>query len=156
MVRKIISGGQSGSDQGALLAAQKLRVPTGGYAPKDYMTEEGPAPWLKEMGLIETKSSGYRHRTEYNVRLSDGTLLIGTRSAGTILTECIAVAYSKPLLKFYDVEPPELYVYTFWQWVDLHNIRVLNVAGNRNSVNPGIQGRVEKFLLEAWNSGGSI
>jgi hypothetical protein len=35
----IISGGQTGADQGGLFAAEILKIKTGGYAPKGYRTE---------------------------------------------------------------------------------------------------------------------
>src|SRR2546422_7963506 len=43
---KIISGGQTGADMGALLAAQDLSVESGGVAPKGWLTEEGPQLFL--------------------------------------------------------------------------------------------------------------
>lgn len=36
---KIISGGQTGADMGGLEAAREYGFPTGGYAPKGWMTE---------------------------------------------------------------------------------------------------------------------
>ena len=39
---QIISGGQTGADQGALRAALDLGISTGGVAPKGYKTETGP------------------------------------------------------------------------------------------------------------------
>ncbi len=42
MVRKIISGGQTGADRGGLLAGEALKIETGGTAPPIFMTELGP------------------------------------------------------------------------------------------------------------------
>lgn len=39
---KIISGGQGGTDQGALWGALKLGIETGGTALYNWMTEDGP------------------------------------------------------------------------------------------------------------------
>ena len=51
---KIISGGQTGADMGALLAARELGIPTGGVAPKGWLTENGPQEeLLRNFGLIE-------------------------------------------------------------------------------------------------------
>ena len=51
MIGKIISGGQTGVDQAALRAAKACGIPTGGWAPKGWRTEDGPAPWLADLGL---------------------------------------------------------------------------------------------------------
>ena len=70
---RLISGGQTGADQqGALLAARELGIPTGGTAPKGWLTETGPQELLlKSFGLIECADPGYAARTEANVLGSD-------------------------------------------------------------------------------------
>src|SRR5262249_29141313 len=73
-LEKIISGGQTGVDQGALCAARKAGFPTGGWAPKGWLTERGPAPWLAELGLLQHASPSYPLRTRANVAASDATL----------------------------------------------------------------------------------
>lgn len=76
-IEKIISGGQTGADQGGLLAAKELGIKTGGYIVRAYMTENGPAPWLAEYGLIELPDYNYPARTRKNVQESDATALFG-------------------------------------------------------------------------------
>lgn len=56
---KIISGGQTGVDQAALRAARDLGITTSGTAPLGWITEDGPAPWLADFGLIEADWLGY-------------------------------------------------------------------------------------------------
>ncbi len=46
MLDRVISGGQTGADQAALRAARAAGIPTGGWAPLGWKTEEGPAPRL--------------------------------------------------------------------------------------------------------------
>ena len=41
MIRKIISGGQTGADLAALDVAVKLGIPHGGWIPKGRITEKG-------------------------------------------------------------------------------------------------------------------
>lgn len=41
---RIISGGQTGADQGALVAAKQLGIETGGWTPRGFLTEAGPCP----------------------------------------------------------------------------------------------------------------
>ena len=60
---KIISGGQAGADQGGLLGARDAGLPTGSTAPKGWRTEDDPAPWLVDFGLVESKSPSYAART---------------------------------------------------------------------------------------------
>ena len=74
MIRKIISGGQTGADQAALDAAIKLDIPHGGWIPKGRLTENGPLP--DKYKLTEMPGSGYTLRTEQNVIDSNGTLII--------------------------------------------------------------------------------
>jgi len=141
MIRKIISGGQTGADRGGLLAGELLGIETGGTAPPDFMTEVGPDLSLKKLGLVEGEPDPrvYPKRTRKNVKNSDGTLLIGnTTSPGSKLTLRYCNELDKPRL--INPTPSGLK----W-WIDHHKIEVLNVAGNRESKNPGIQ--KETFTL---------
>ncbi|MGM0540323.1 MAG: YpsA SLOG family protein [Thermodesulfobacteriota bacterium] len=52
---KIIAGGQTGSDQGALEAAIELGHPCGGWCPKGRKSEAGPI--LEKYSLQEHSSS---------------------------------------------------------------------------------------------------
>ena len=73
---RIISGGQTGADQGALLAARALSLPSGGTAPTGWLTETGSEEsLLKGFGLIECPEPGYDARTRQNVLDADGTVL---------------------------------------------------------------------------------
>ena len=150
MLDKIISGGQTGADQGGLLGASNRSyidpVPTGGTAPPGFMTEAGPAPWLADkFGLVEGQADPkvYPKRTMKNIEDSDGTLLMGNKSSsGSKLTETLCYALKKPLI----VNPSATELTT---WL-LHNpqIKVLNVAGNRESKNPGIQKRTAELISD--------
>ena len=44
MLKKIISGGQTGADQAALDVAINFGIPHGGWIPKDRRTEAGTLP----------------------------------------------------------------------------------------------------------------
>lgn len=141
---KIISGGQTGADQGALFAARDLGIETGGTAPKGWRTEDGPAPWLAEYGLVEAESSNYQGRTLTNVRESDASVLFGDiESSGSALTIGCCVATGKPYLCNPDA-------HSLARWTHIGGWKVLNVAGNRESKNPGIAERVRAVLVEAF------
>lgn len=89
--------------------------------------------------LKETTSTDYHHRTEMNVIESDGTLIVavGSLSGGTALTKRLAEQQGKPVLVL-DIETTGQ-VERVVQWVCRRRIRVLNVAGPRESQRPGIQ-----------------
>src|SRR5439155_22053470 len=99
LLRKIISGGQTGADMGALVSARELRIESGGVAPKGWLTENGPQEaLLRRFGLLECEEDGYPARTRRNVIDSDGTLVVGPhRSGGTRLTVYNAAQFHKPL-----------------------------------------------------------
>jgi len=80
---KIISGGQTGVDRGALDAALELGVICGGCCPTGRLAEDGQIP--DRYPLTELPDGGYGERTARNVADSDGTLIIanGPLSGGT-------------------------------------------------------------------------
>ncbi len=86
MIQRVFSGGQTGVDRAALDVALDLGFPCGGWCPSGRRAEDGP---LKEIyPLKETPSKNYAQRTEWNVRDSDGTLVLhrGSLSGGTAFT----------------------------------------------------------------------
>jgi len=133
VVKKIISGGQTGADQAGLYVGCQFGFEVGGTAPARYMTDDGPNPDLLKdtYGLIEGPS-GYRERTIRNVKDSDGTVWFGrTTSPGAKLTLNTVKRESKP-----SIENPT--VQQLKDWIIEHDIQVLNVAGNRASKTPRI------------------
>lgn len=87
MIKKIISGGQTGADSGGLIAGKTLNILTGGHAPKGFLTEYGPNYNLKEdFNLIEDYSPKYPPRTKKNVLNSDGTIIFGKYEKSSKLT----------------------------------------------------------------------
>lgn len=150
ILSKIISGGQTGADQGALFAARQHGIATGGSAPKGWATENGPAPWLVEYGLIESLYKEYSRRTRENIRASDGTVIFGKSSVGSNMTSRYARSAGKPTIW---LQEPEYNSRTFdgvvrlLGWLEEYGIKTLNVAGNRESVMPGIGRDVKEFML---------
>jgi len=156
---KIVSGGQTGADLGALIAARDLRIPTGGFAPKGWLTEDGPQEaLLRSFGLIECEEDGYPPRTRRNVVHSDGTLLVGEyQSGGSQLTYKIAKELKKPLFllacKNPHATPNADRIAEFRDWIRRYDIKTLNVAGNRESEMPGIGEFTRAVLLQALRQG---
>lgn len=149
MILLVVSGGQTGADQAALRAAKASGIKTGGYVPKGWRTETGGAPWLGTMfGCVEHESEDYPPRTEMNVIIADGTVIFGSRSAGTTLTEELCIEHGKPKLWLKEYQQVNA-VSMFRLWVCRNHIHTLNVAGNRESKARGIGLAVERFLREA-------
>jgi len=71
---KVISGGQTGVDRGALDAALALEVECGGWCPAGRLAEDGTIP--ERYPVKELANAGYAERTARNVADSDGTLII--------------------------------------------------------------------------------
>jgi len=131
MIAKVVSGGQTGADQAGLKAAFDFGIITGGYAPKNFETSEGPNRQLlqKKYGLVEY-GEGYGPRTVQNVKASDGTirLAVDFQSPGEVLTLKAIEQYNKPWVDIHLDNPPE--VIRLYSWIMEHNINILNIAGN--------------------------
>jgi hypothetical protein len=141
---QIISGGQTGADRGGLEGAKKAGIKTGGTAPYGWRTESGPDLSLKDMGLKESGDSNYKSRTIENIKNSDGTVIFADKlqSAGTKMTINIAKENNKP----YIINPTAEQLKEF-----ASGKRILNIAGNRESVSPGIQKRVSDIISQAFS-----
>ena len=147
MLLKIITGGQTGTDQAGLRAARAAGIPTGGWAPYGWLTEDGPAPWLAEWGLVECPARGYPARTRRNVLDSNATVWFGTRdSLGYITTHNEALDAGRPFLIVVDA----MMASEVADGIEACAVPVLNVAGNRESVELGIGERVERFLVAVF------
>lgn len=155
MIRRVISGGQTGADQAGWRAAKKAGLETGGFMPMFFRTEDGEHPEFAEMyGAEESRSPYYTQRTRWNVKHADATIVfdegLGTRkgmSGGTILAMQAADSYRKPIGLFNPNKVDASFVVDFLR---KHNVETLNVAGNRESKSPGIGEHVEAFLDEVF------
>ena len=74
---KIVSGAQTGVDQGGLLAAIDLGIEWGGWVPKGWRTENGTVPERFRPKMREHASSNYLGRTrQFLVEvIGDGMLM---------------------------------------------------------------------------------
>ena len=164
-LRQVVSGGQTGVDRAALDTALDLGIACCGWCPRGRRSEDGSIP--DRYPLTETPSENYAVRTRWNVRDSDGTLIFtsGTPSGGTALTVSFADDAGKPwlvvdLLPISDIrDDPQATIAAISQpvdavveWIANHDIRVLNVAGPRESSFVGIYGICRKILDTAFRS----
>lgn len=146
-IRSIVSGGQTGADRAALDWALANGVDHGGWCPKGRKAEDGVLD--ERYRLHETASEGYLERTRRNVLHSDGTLLInfGELDGGSLETVKFAERYRKPLLVVrVDSGIQAAAVEQVLEWLCREPIKILNVAGPRESKRPGIYQRTRELL----------
>ena len=141
---KIVSGGQTGVDRGALDAAVALGLAHGGWCPRGRLAEDGRIP--QRYQLLQTDSAEYSVRTERNVLDSDATLILyrGCLSGGTELTLHLARRHGRPR-KTIDLDAP-CPIDEVRRWLRSEQVEILNVAGPRESSHPGIAAHAAEFL----------
>lgn len=154
---KVVSGGQTGVDRAALDAAMEQGFEVGGWCPRDRRSEDGSVPI--KYPLRETAARSYAVRTEWNVRDSDGTLILVLNeiSSGTRLTVDAAKSHGKPL-KIEHLAPKSSGLLTtdesllekvasVIEWIEREKIRVLNIAGPRGSSSGDMYPRAKEFVI---------
>ncbi len=152
---RIISGGQTGVDRAALDAAIEAGIPCGGFCPRGRLAEDGVIP--ERYPVEELASPDYDERTRRNVELADATLVItrGEPTGGTCYTIEYARRLGQPLLVCrLDLagEPTR----TVAEWLHHQQPAVVNVAGPRESVVPGIHREALGLLRRVLASGPKV
>ena len=174
LVRKIVSGGQTGADRAGIDFAIAYGIEYGGWVPKGGKAEDLTTPpgLLALYPLLEeAPTTSMAARTKFNIRDSDATLIIrphgGVMSPGTKLTIELCEQLKKP----YAVIDPndwdgadqfaEFLHFVDKSWRDNHawldgesestpmDPIVLNVAGPRESKSKGIYDAAMGFLVES-------
>lgn len=150
LISKIISGGQTGVDRGAIEAALELGFPYGGLIPKGRLAEDGAVPEKFDRMEVAPRKD-YLFRTEWNVTHSDATLIIARKVAragafheeltgGTLRTERFAAVHAKPRLVLFEQNVEAVLAWLSRVAAQLQGEDlVLNVAGPRESKCPGIE-----------------
>ncbi|GAG68598.1 unnamed protein product, partial [marine sediment metagenome] len=154
---RIVSGGQTGADIGALDAAIHCRIEHGGWIPKGRKQENGKTIPDKYQ-LREIDSPDYLKRTEANVVDSDATLILtyGPLTGGSKATMEFAKKHGKPCLHIALDEYSRKDVVNFVKrWFEGDICKpippdncILNVAGNRESKAPGIRQAVMVRMVD--------
>jgi Circularly permutated YpsA SLOG family len=147
---KIVSGGQTGVDRGALDAALVSGFECGGWCPADRGAEDGEIPErypltpLPDVIISEGSEAStprqvaerYRARTLKNVQDSDATVILysGTLSGGSLLTQKLCVREKKSVIALDAQAITKLRAAeAIPQFIETHGICLLNVAGPRLS-----------------------
>ena len=146
----IISGGQTGADRAALDWAIAAGIPHAGWCPKGRRTED--VPLAARYLLKETLSANYLHRTEWNVRDSQATVIfyIAPRlTGGSLKTAAFARKHGKLLLHL-TAAAAIPHGQVLRDFVTANRIQRLNVAGPRASKEPGVAAFVRTVLDQAF------
>jgi len=147
MLRKIISGGQTGADRAGLDFAIETGLEHGGYVPRGRKAEDGRID--ERYNLVELSTSSYPARTRRNIEESDGTVIFSLErllSGGTKLTWEHAKKLGKPALHIYNARKEQilnqdslrLEIQALTDFLCSNKIEILNVAGPRESKEPGV------------------
>ena len=159
MLRKIISGGQTGADRAGLDFAIEAGLEHGGYVPKGRKAEDGRID--DRYQLVELLSSSYVARTKRNVEESDGTVIFSLKSeltGGSELTRSYAIQAGKPVHHILDGGTEKnrtallTEVWPLRNFVEKNGIEVLNVAGPRESKEPGVYAFALRMLRQYWEN----
>lgn len=151
MQLKIISGGQTGVDRGALNASLAMGVPCGGWCPKNREAEDGT---IDECYPLTPLDGGYHKRTRQNVIDSNATVLIYHTQirlgSGTELTLKTCITQKKPyLLIDMAISSPDVAGGQIADFVKRHDISLLNFGGSRGSLVPTIENFTEQAVKRA-------
>lgn len=152
MIEKIISGGQTGADRTGTDVAIELGYDWGGYLTKGRRSEDGIVP-LSYDKFIELDTFDYPTRTERNVVESDGTVLITIEglTGGSKLTKDLLLKHKKAFIHL-DLDKVGVNVAAekLTEWLAANpDVKVLNVAGSRESKSKGFSEKVKRILLKA-------
>jgi hypothetical protein len=134
-LKKIVSGGQTGVDRGALDAALGADFNCGGWVPGDRMAEDGVIS--DRYPLTPLPNGNTRQRTRLNVVESDGTAILydGHLSGGTRLTHDLCGLVHRPhiLISARETPDPIAAAKAILKFIEDNRIETLNVAGPRAS-----------------------
>ncbi|KAK5080661.1 hypothetical protein LTR05_008365 [Lithohypha guttulata] len=160
----VISGGQTGVDTAALLAAEAFSLPISGYVPLHYSNELGSysIPERFRADLVETDTTASALRTELNIKQADGVLTLLSAedgrsdvSKGTQLGIDYARALGKVenQLCFVDLTSLDLDadVERVVRWLVDRKVSKCAIGGPRESEVPGIERQAETFLLKVFD-----
>jgi hypothetical protein len=150
-IERIISGGQTGADRAALDFAIEHGIAHGGWCPLGRWAEDGVIE--AKYQLRETPAAAPEQRTEWNVRDSDGTVIftIGVRLfGGSAATAHFAERHARPWLHLSEIRDRSSAAQKLRHFVEQNQIKILNLAGPRETNEPAIGEFVRNVLKEAF------
>ena len=152
MIKKIISGGETGAGQAALDAAIKWRIPHGGWIKEGRATEAGKLP---EKYRLTVMSAGTPAKcAEQNIIDSNGTLIV---SHGSLVKDLKYLQekigkHNKPCLHI-DLKKINAFqaAHVVKKWASDHSIETLNVAGPKISEDKYIYQSAMRLLTTVFH-----
>ena len=148
LFKKIITGGQTGVDRGALDAALSKNFPCGGWCPDGRKAEDGV---ISDKYPLQVLANGnYSDRTMRNVSDSDGTAIIVFNGlmGGTAKTLDYCLTLQKPYILINGCESDEKKAATMLVgFIEQNNIEKLNIAGPRESQMQGAHDYAFKVVI---------
>lgn len=137
MIKKIISGGQTETDQTVLDVAIKLGFPHGGWVPKGRMTKTGTLSG--KYSLKEMPTDNYYECIEQNIKDSKGTLILsyGRLTGDSDYARKMTLRHKRQLLGI-DLNQTIAFeaASLIKDWIKLRHIDVLYVIGPSGDINP--------------------
>ena len=173
-MRRIISGGQTGSERAALDSAIHFSILSwGGAVPKGRLADDGrlpsvyfpseSRPGFATSGLEETAAGRNHKANSLNARRSDATLILRYRGAGRVLspgTKLLLGVLDRAGKNYKVTEPATRCVPSVVRWIcetritdesgNEHGIETLNVSGSSEGSSPGIYEDSFKFLEQVF------
>ena len=153
MLRKIISGGQTGADRAGLDFAIEAGLEHGGFVPRGRRAEDGRIPG--HYHLTELSSISYAVRTKRNVREGDGTVVCSLDpilTGGSALTFEYATKVKKPRTHIHKsaTDYNDQALNKEKNFIEDNRVAVLNVASPRESNQPGVYAFALNMLRQYW------
>ena len=156
-LQKIVSGGQTGVDRGALDAALAAGFPCGGWCPEGRLAEDGAIAECYPIAVL--CGAGYEERTLQNVLDSGGTAILhsGKLEGGTRLTAEHCARHGKPrVLIDASTCPPDSAAREIAAFIERERIEVLNVAGPRASKWAGARDYAYEVVSRLLRTGAKV
>ncbi|MEM1263741.1 MAG: putative molybdenum carrier protein [Pseudomonadota bacterium] len=157
---RIVCGGQTGADRGAMMAAFDRGVPLAGWCPSGRKAEDGTIPSFYP--VRELADSDYPERTLRNVLDSDATCIVrfSDVDAGSKLAAAACRREDKPYLYLdaHELDSDDA-AGVLEGFIREHAVAVLNVSGPRASTHPAAESWTRAALrrcLAALQSGRPI
>jgi hypothetical protein len=151
MLRKVVTGGQTGAEQAAWASARRAGIETGGYMPRGFLTDAGPAPRVGALyGAVEFPMDDAR-RIRANLRRADGLFWLGdagSADARDAFAACVEQSTAYRAINLGVTQPSEMS-----SWLGVFETSVLVVGGEGESRCPGIGLLVEAFLDRVFAGG---
>lgn len=151
MIRKLISGGQTGVELAALDVAIKLGIDHGGWIARGKRNAQGP---LSDVyNLNEAVAVGFKTAMEQNVMSADGTLLVtrGKKSPRTQYAVEMSLKHQRQLLHV-DLSQNSSFeaASLIGSWGSLQQIKIAFVTGPQADTDPNIYAQMLKIMETAF------